>query len=1104
MIARFNSVSTQTKLAIGFGTLIVVLGIVGWIAMWSLAGMSERMARLYEHELIPLQTLQELRAALYQEKSAVGIHVLASEPELLFHQAETIRRLDAEIPYLADQYRPLAITGTKQRYLSEFNVEWVRYRDLCTKVLSLSEQSHKQVAADLMRERVTPSFEALQRVLDALVQEQKHDAIALYAEGAQRAKVIWVVLLMALVSGLTVSALISGSITSSISNRLGSILQAAESLGAGNLAARSDVLNANDDIGRLALAFNSMAVSIEANANRSLEFSHILAAIDHSHCSIEFQMDGTVLTANNNFLKTFGYRLEEIKGQHHRMFCDPVYAASPEYHTFWAKLNQGVHDAGVYRRFGKGGKEVWIQASYNPILDANGTAYKVVKYCVDITDRRRMEAELYEKSAWQKAVLDHAPYAIMTATPDGVLQTVNPAAECLLGYRAEELIGKCTPAIWHDPHEVAKRAAELSEELGKPIEPGFEVFVAKARNNLPDEHEWTYIRKDGRRISVQLSVAALRDGDRTITGFLGLAMDISLRKQDAAKLQEYAHELELINESLDQALDQAKAATQAKSAFVATMSHEIRTPMNGVIGMAGLLLDTELTAEQRDYAETIRGSAQHLLTIINDILDFSKMDAGKLSLETIEFDLRAAVEETLDVVAADAAARGLNLACLVQADVPSVVRGDPGRVRQILLNLVSNALKFTQQGEVAVSVSVRRDQGSECLVRFEVQDSGIGLTEEQQARLFQPFSQADSSTTRKYGGTGLGLAICKQLVEQMGGALGVTSRLGQGSLFWFTVRLATPPHAVAPSVQAMEVPLQGRSLCLVQPNATNGHVLDTYAAKWGARCRTVPDGPQALALLRQLKAEGQPCDLAVIDNQIAGMSSLELAKTIKADPALASTRLILLTAPGLRGDARAAQDAGYAAYLTKPIRESQLRNCVTTVLLPAGAARAVPGLVTQHSLAEAGPRSVVRVLVVEDNPVNQKVAARILEKLGYRVDVAANGLEAVRAVEQIAYAVVLMDCQMPEMDGFEAAHQIRRREHARGQAAHLPIVAMTANAMPEDRARCLAAGMDDYLSKPVQVQALRETLSRWSAPPPRHAPEHDGDRQGTIAQKEAA
>jgi PAS domain S-box-containing protein len=685
-----------------------------------------------------------------------------------------------------------------------------------------------------------------------------------------------------------------------------------------------------------------------------------------------------------------------------------------------------------------------------PLRDAAGRVMGALGVALDVTERVRAEEELRASEERFRCVTESAHDAIIGADSQGTIVSWNAGAGTMFGYRADEVLGQPLTVLMSERYHAAHRH-------------GLERLTATGTSRLLGQVvELQGQRKDGSEFPLELSLSTWDTAQGRF--YSGIIRDITERKRAEAALEESNRALERAN--------------RVKSDFLAMMSHEIRTPMNGVIGMTGLLLDTDLSAEQREYAETVRTSGEALLTIINDILDFSKIEAGRLELEVGDVDVQRTVEDVLDLLAPQAHAKGLELAALVTEDVPPVLRGDPGRLRQILLNLVGNAVKFTPAGEVVVRASVDDATDEAVVVRVTVADTGVGIAPDARAQLFEPFTQANGSAARRYGGTGLGLAICKRLVELMGGEIGVESVLGQGSTFWFTVRLRTSPRT-SDAAPLREVALEGRRVLVVDDNATTRSILQHHLTRGGTRTDAAADGPSALGLLRQAHQQGAAYDLVVLDLHLPGMDGLELAQAIRADPALASTRLVLLAGatPGERGTL--ARQGAIDASLTKPVRPAQLYACLAAVLagLGEGAAAAAHPSASPADPAPMRP-SQGRVLVVEDNAVNQRVAVRMLEKRGYRADAVANGREAVAVLAQRPYDLVLMDCQMPEMDGYAATAEVRRREQARG-TPHTPIIAMTANAMAGDDQACLAAGMDAYIPKPVTRAHLDAVLAQW-------------------------
>ena len=808
-------------------------------------------------------------------------------------------------------------------------------------------------------------------------------------------------------------------------------------------------LHASD--GRLFLGGVAMDISKQKNAERALrereaQFRDLFD--DAPVAYHELDTANRLTRVNATELAMLGYTEHEMVG---RCVSDFIVDDAGQEETSVQLANDCRLEATQRTFRKKDGTTVPVLMRHKLITDTVGAVRGMRSTLQDISALKRTEQELRKAEEKYRGIFENAIEGIFQTTPDGTYLNVNPALAKIYGYDSVRGLTAELRDIARQLYVRPNRRAEFIAALDEADE-------------ISDFESEVY-RRDGSIIWISERARAVRDANGDLLHYEGTVEDITARREaDAA---------------ITAARDAALESVRLKSEFLANMSHEIRTPMNGIIGMAGLLTDTDLTPKQRDFAQTIASSADALLTIINDILDFSKIEAGMLVFEEIDFHLGNVVEGAVDLLAERALTKRIELASLVYSDVPVSLRGDPGRLRQVLTNLIGNAVKFTQHGEVIVRAEREQESETNVLVRFSVTDSGIGITPEQKARLFQAFMQADGSTTRKYGGTGLGLAICKQLVRQMGGDIGVESAPGQGSTFWFTARFAKQQPGILPPPPRPPT-LSGVRTLIVDDNATNRKILHHMVAAWGMQESQASSGEEALAMLRREAALGSAYQVAILDMQMPGMDGATLAGLIKADPALSSTRLVVLTSLDRHEDPKAMRELGIDAYLTKPVKQSPLVDCLIKVMASGsegrGIAPSLPHRGTASTAAGSAPSPKRRILIVEDNIVNKNVALHQLQKLGHAADSAENGRLALQAMRCAPYDVVFMDCQMPELDGYEATREIRRIE---GSDRHTWIVAMTAHSLEGDREKCLAAGMDDYLSKPAKIEDLRVALERY-------------------------
>lgn len=808
--------------------------------------------------------------------------------------------------------------------------------------------------------------------------------------------------------------------------------------------------------------------------------------------------EGRTVFISPNVQRVYGLTLEEIcqegdrlrLGRIHNNDVDRVKQA---FKDLFEKNKKFDVEYQVQR---KDGGWIWLHDRAVATYERDGVRYADGVFS-DITERKRSERRQAAQYAVTRVLADSPT---LTEATSKVLQALCESLDWQVGVlwnaNQELNILHCVE-FWHLP---STQCTELEENTRKMTFHSGEVLPGKIWETnkplwIPDITKDEFLRSN----------EASKDHLKTYFGFpIRLGNEVvgvieffgtEIRPPDNDLLEMFTAigsqigqfiERKRTEKALALIRDAALESARLKSEFVANMSHEIRTPMNAIIGMTGLLLETELSPEQREFCNTVRVSADSLLTIVNDILDFSKIEAGKLKLEVVDFDLQTVVEGVLELLAEQAHRKNIELLAYIDQAVPSHPRGDPSRIRQVLINLVGNALKFTDHGEVIVRVTKENESETHTVVRFSVTDTGVGISEEGYRHLFQAFSQLDSSATRRHGGTGLGLAISKQLVELMGGSIDVISDLGKGSTFWFTVVFE---KAKTPVSAPSKLELGDIRVLTVDDNSTSREIVHQHLNTRGVRNSTAASGNEALTLLRNEALSGDPFDVVILDSDMPEMNGPTLAKQIKSDPVIARARLILMTPVGYKADP---QFSGVLSFITKPVKPSQLFDSLTSIMgsrileanrkvkslptvNPVPMAANTTGLASANGSASANLKNP-RILVAEDNMVNQKVTLSQLKKLGYTADAVANGIEAIESLSKIPYELVLMDCQMPEMDGYEATTEIRRRE---GNQRKTVIIAMTANALEGDRDKCIQSGMDDYIGKPVNIEELKKKLQKW-------------------------
>ena len=786
----------------------------------------------------------------------------------------------------------------------------------------------------------------------------------------------------------------------------------------------------------------------------NIEILQLKNALDRSAIVAITDNKGVVKFVNDKFCDISKYKRDELIGQNNRIL-NSGFHAKEFFSDLWNTVTSGKVWQGEIKNINKEGEYYWVYTTIVPFLDANKIPYQYVAINYDISKEKYIYEKLEHLALFQKGILNGTSYAIITTTPEGIITTFNKGAEELLGYTAEEMINISTPAIFHDINEIVTRAEILSKELGYKVEPGFDVFVLKSRTGIADINDWTYIRKNGTRVTVNLSITTLRNDNQEILGYLGVVSDVTLQKQA---------QLEILK-----AKEQAEAASLAKSDFLANMSHEIRTPLNGVIGFSDLLMKTKLNESQTQYMAIVNQSANSLLDIINDILDFSKIEAGKLKLVIERTDILNLTSQIADVVTYQVHQKKIEMLLNISTDLPRFIWADAVRLRQILVNLLGNAVKFTQSGEVEFKVELIKKGSDESTFRFSVRDTGIGIDPKNIDKIFKAFEQEDVSTTRKFGGTGLGLSIVNKLLELMNGSsLQVISNLGQGSIFYFDVSFKTEEGEPIERHDLTFI----KNILVVDDNKNNRLIVQEMLRTINIATEFAEDGIEAIMKLK----ENKKYDVIIMDYHMPDMDGIETIRNIRKNLKPEDQPIILLSSSSDDESVQlACVELGVNQYLIKPIKIQQLFDSLANVFNKTNKVLIEEKLTTV--VATGLSPHIIKILVADDNDVNLLLANAIIKKILPNADIyqAHDGLEAISLFIKEKPAFIFMDVQMPELNGYEAATEIRKLN----EGSNIPIIALTAGTVMGEKERCLDSGMNAYISKPFTKEAIETVLKKY-------------------------